>query len=758
MRRPTILMLLAAAVPLGCAPRPTPAPPPRPVATVRPVTPPTPSTDPSPAGVTVQVMADGRYTVTHTASGWSFNGTLGQPVTDTRRTAGHDVLGDYAGVAFATVDEDGPIAAEVRAYAARPVVLFRWTTPGSRPSPPTAFPAVSIPDGLHTFSYGDGTFGQPDFTGRSGGTPWLLFDDAGRAAVLSPADDFMVADMHAVDRPADDYLSPTVVASDLNAGLINLPAGYTHQSVLAFGDHIVDAWQTWGHALTDLAGKHRPTNTADVGLAKLGMWTNTGGEYYYNYDPARGYAGTVKDAADTFRRRGVPLGYVEVDSWWYQKSTTKADGSPGPPIKSAKYPAGSWNAYGGLLKYEASPDVFPNGLAAWQRTVGLPLMTHARWVDVNSPYRDRYRISGVAAVDPQYWADRATYLHAQGVVNFVQDWLTEAYKQSPQLGTTTWAGDAFTDGMAHGMAAHGLSVQYCMATPRFFLQGSKYDNLTTVRVGDDRFARLDWNRNLYTSQLVTALGEWPFMDNFRSYETPNLTLAVLSAGMVGLGDGAEESDVPALLRAARPDGLLVKPDTAIVPLDRTYVSDATFDQTEPMVAAAYTDHGPLRTAYVFTFPRQDKKQDAIAFRPAELGLPGDCWVYEPKTGIGRRVAAGDTFTDTFVDYRAPWASYVVAPIGNGGIALLGDAGKIASMGRQRIPSAEATPTGVRLTVSFAVGERSVTLHGYADAAPTVTVQNGTAGPVGFDPRTHRFTVDVSPIGSVNAVVTLAGRR
>jgi hypothetical protein len=738
---------------LGCGPRSSNAPAPvAPAHAARPAraAPIVPAKPAAPGAIDVAISDGGAYAVTDASTGWTFAGDLGRPVRNRRATTGTDALGRFAATTVVADDDAGPMTIEVRAYAGRRVALFSWTAATARASAPAPFPSLSVPDGLHTFSYIDTAFAPGDFHGHSGSTPWLLFDDDGRAAILSPAANFITADM---GRAEDGG-----IASGLNATLADLPAGFTHRSVLAFGDSIAGVYDAWGHALTDLAGKHRPANDADVGLAKLGYWTNTGASYYYNFDPSKGYAGTVKEAVDSLRHQGEPLSYAELDSWWYQKSTTTQLGAAGLAVKSTKYAPASWNCYGGLMDYTASPDLFPDGLAAWQRTLGLPLMVHARWVDVNSPYRDRYRITGLAATDPKYWEDRADYLRSAGVVLFEQDWLRDIYGDSPRLASTTWAGDAFTDNMARACRERGLSVQYCMATPRFYLQGSKYDNLTTVRVSSDRFGRVEWEHALYTSQLATALGEWPFVDNFRSYETPNLILAVLSAGMVGLGDGVGEADVANVARAARPDGVLVKPDTAIVPLDRTYLSDATIEQPEPMVAAAYTDHGSgahrLRTAYVFTFPRDRRKQPDIEFAPAELGIDGDAWVYEPATDIGRLVAAGEAFTDAFVDWRDQWASYVVAPVAGGGVALLGDAGKIASMGRQRIASAEATATGVRATVSFAAGERAVTLHGFAGAAPLVTASGGAVGPVGFDVRTHRFTVDVACPGAP-AEVTVA---
>ena len=115
------------------------------------------------------------------------------------------------------------------------------------------------------------------------------------------------------------------------------------------------------------------------------------------------------------------------------------------------------------------------------------------------------------------------------------------YKYSPALGTTLTAGDAFTDGMARAAQEKGMSMQYCMALPRHFLQGARYGNLTTIRTSGDRFTRSKWDAFLYTSRLATALGIWPWADVFMSTETDNVLIATLSAGMVGNGDkiGAE---------------------------------------------------------------------------------------------------------------------------------------------------------------------------------------------------------------------------
>jgi len=49
-----------------------------------------------------------------------------------------------------------------------------------------------------------------------------------------------------------------------------------------------------------------------------------------------------------------------------------------------------------------------------------------------------------------------------------------------------------------------------------------------------------------------------------------------------------------LLHAVRLDGVIIKPDTPLLPIDAMY----TAGSRRPMIAAAHTDHGALRTSYV----------------------------------------------------------------------------------------------------------------------------------------------------------------
>jgi len=610
-------------------------------------------------------------------------------------------------------------------------------------TPPPDFPRFqTFPQKLHTMSFREAAHSPATFKLEQNGTPWMLFDDEFHTAILSPASDFLVSQMHG------DGVS--ALASGLNTPLTGLPAGFTHRRLLAVSTGIGATTYTWGSALCALGGKPQVAENAasahDPLVKYLGLWTDNGAYYYYNYDKSLGYTGTLLALRDAYRKEQLPVRYVQLDSWWYQKSRTGLDEaafSNGRAMK-ANLLDQSWNAFGGTLDYSASPDLFLAGLAAFQKQVGLPLIVHGRWIDPDSPYHKDYKISGVAPVDPRWWNSRMHYLDGSGVAVYEQDWLSVIYAHSPELGHVYGIGMDFSTSMADAAARDAMTMQYCMATPRFFLQGSQYPSLTTIRTSDDRFERAKWNNFLYTSLLASALRVRPFTDVFNSTEPGNLTLAALSAGPVGFGDALGKESRPDLMRTARADGVLVKPNAPLVPTDATILADAS-GQHPPLISATYTQTSganAARIAYVFAYTRPGDSPD-VSFMPASVGLSGPVYVCEVGKP-GKVLDARQTFTDTL---KYPmWAEYMAVPLGRSGIAFLGDTGQIVGTGSQRIPSLKDAPGGLTAQVAFAPGEDSVLLRGYCAKQPTVTVSGGSALPLFYDAPTGIFTVVVSPAG------------
>jgi autotransporter-associated beta strand protein len=684
---------------------------------------------PNAAGLTISMAVDGSYTVNSADPAWLFTGNLGVTPANISSVTGTDHIGDYTEFQF-QYTTTVPHLAGIRLYTNQPVVLFTDTELADSPND-LAFPHLtSYPTNLYHESFSSVAFSQRTFSQFASDSPWVFFDTNFDCFILSAATNYMIA--------GNVMNGDGTISCGIQAGIPQLPAGFTHRTILTIQHGINQAYDTWGQALTGLSGKVRPANDSTVELNKLGYWTDNGAAYYYTYNSSYGYAGTMLAVRDDFATNGFPLAYLQLDSWWYPKGVANTwQGDPN-------------NNRGGVNQYVAESTLFPNGLAAFQQQLGLPLLTHCRWIDGASPYRSQYAMSGNVVVDDAYWTNRMDYLNSGGVVTFEHDWLDINALPSLNLNDPS----AFMNDMASSAAAKGIDLQYCMALPRHFLQGSLYSNLATMRVSNDRFEISKWNAFLYTSKLAGALGCWPWTDVYFSSESRNLLLSTLSAGPVGVGDALGGINFVNLAKSVRPDGVIVKPDAPLTPTDPSYINGAQ-SGSQPMVASAYVDHGNLRAAYVFSFAQASALTNS-SFIPNQLGVPGDAYVYDYFSRTGVVVAASNTFnfTTTMPSNNVNGSYFVVVPVGLSGIAFLGDTNKFVTLGKKRIST--MTDGGVlKVTASFAVGEPNLMLVGYAPSAPYIGTLNGTFGVMHYDPITHFFSVSLAPDGSNTATLTLS---
>ncbi len=679
------------------------------------------------SGITATVNSDGTYTIqTSQPAAWTFTGSVGHPVTGQSTISGSDAIGAYQEVDFSYTDTVAR-SASIRVYQNSPNVLFSSTTHSSvanSSSAGTPFPSFSTPGLAYRESFQDAAWSPYQFGGTPAhDSPQLSFDGQGHGFLVSAADNFAITNL---TRSTGGTVSAGIVSS-----VGTLPAGFTHRTVLTLGTGANATFATWGGALMALGGKKAIAKDADDTLNKLGYWTDNGATYYYTYNSSQGYQGTLESVVKDFAGKGVPLGYLQLDSWWYPKGSSDSW-------------QGNGTNRGGEYVYQAAPALFPSGLAAFRQQLGLPLITHARWIDTSSPYRQQYAMSGDVITDPSFWNSTMNYLRSSGVVTYEQDWLSA--NAQPHYNLTD--PNAFMGNMANSADAQGLTLQYCMALPWNNLQSTLYQNAQTTRVSTDRFDRTRWDDFLFDSRLASAVGLWPWTDVFMSTETQNLLLSTLSGGMVGVGDAIGKESSANLLKSVRSDGVIVKPDSPITPIDSVYSAVAQ-NSTAPMVAATSTAHNGLREAYVFAYSRNNGTQ-SIGFSPNSLGVSGQAYVYNYFTRTGRLVPAGGTYTDTV---GANGSYYQVVPVGASGIAFLGDAGKFVSTGDKRIAHLSDNGT-VNATVAFAANEHSVTLHGYAPSAPTVTATDGSAGSVSYDSATHLFSVPVNAGSDHTAVIAL----
>ena len=672
------------------------------------------------SGLNLNVSVDpsGAYDLSLPAIPWQFTGNIGQPLQNLAVGTGADALGNYSEITF-DFESDAARHAGIRCYGNRPAVLFSMSYPAGGPNT-FQFPKWTLyPKNLDHLTF-SGIFAPPTFSAFSSESPWAFFDSTSSAAfILSPADNFMSA--------STNWGANGELATGIDASITSLPQGFAHRALMVFESGINRAFGTWGDTLTRLQGKTRPASDADPSLKQIGYWTDNGATYYYQTAPSLNYEETLSAVKGNFDQLGIALGYVQLDSWFYPKGADAAWTDNG----------------GGIYEYNAASPLFSAGLGSFQQNLGVPLLTHARWIDASSPYHQLYTMSGNVVLDSAYWNSVAAYLATSGVATYEQDWLDD--KAQPAFNLTD--AETFLDNMAAAMAQRQLTMQYCMASPRHFLQSSKYNNLTSIRASSDRLTKARWTDFLYTSSLAGALGVWPFADNFMSTETSNLLVATLSAGPIGIGDAIGAISGSNLLHAVRRDGVIVKPDAPLTPIDSSFANMA-HGVNAPQIAAAYSDFGGLRTHYVFAYAQGSNLQ--AAFSPSDLGVTQPVYLYDYFGGTGEVVKP----TDAVQKAIAGDSLYMVlAPIGPSGMALLGDIDQFVPMGKKRV-SALTDDGTIQLTVAFAAGETSRIIQGYAPFLPCASATDGAVGHLTLDAATHRFQVPVMPGTGGTASITI----
>ena len=659
---------------------------------------------------------NGAWSVSVPGMNWHFSGALGTSALAPHLNNGTDALGPYQEVAFSYSVSTSSRAASIRVYAARPVVLFNITY-NNFSSNTSPFPVVTSWPALSHLAF-TGEFAGPDFTDLDSDTPWAFFDNKFNTYILSSGDNYMTASLST---------SGTKITTGISTKIPYLPAGFTHKTVLTFGQGINDTFIQWGQAITDLGGKKRPANDSDPLLKNISYWTDNGATYYYNPGPTS-YMATLNAIRAEFTAKGVQLGTLQLDSWWYPKG-----------------PDNSWSSHSGIWTYTAAPDLFQPDLGSFQAGLNKPLITHARWIDSASPYRSKYAMSNNVITDPQYWEDIGAYLKNSGVTVYEQDWLGENAQADFNLDDS----NSFLGNMAASMASRGIDIQYCMAEPKHFLQSTHYSNVTNIRTSQDRFGSNRWTSYFYSSRFASAIGLWPFADTFMSSETGNMIASVLSAGPVGVGDALGALSRTNLTKAARPDGILVKPDVSATPIDSVIFNDAQGVDV-PMVASTWSDFGNgLRANYLFAYPRATN--NTLTIDPSTYGISGASYLYNYLAASSAYIPAGSTKT-LILPQGASY--FVLVPVGASGIGLLGDAGHFVTMGRQRIPTA-SDDGGINLTVAFAPGETARTISGFSAQPLTVSSVTGSHRTAAWDPASQLFTVVVHPSSKGTATLRIS---
>jgi hypothetical protein len=657
-----------------------------------------------------------------------------------RRRRGEDELGAFEALDLRWPELALPIAASVRAYAERPVLVFRLEATAAlegfasgrfaegRVAWPWLRPALrrpgGVPEGARGFGHQYTEFAFPTLSDASLARfllfphrppvllpLWLSAPD-GRSLLLAPLDAFHE---QGIAVPRGEAEAALGLRCGWHGDLDSLPQGFASELALWAGAGPRGVLEEWAAFLRGRYATRRLSRYADAGVARLSYWTDNGAAYWYRSEPGRTLVETLSAVAEDHAQARIPVAAFELDSWFYPHELTRPVGERGERLVPPT----------GALRWEPREDVLPEGIEGLRARLGdPPLILHARHWSSRSPCFERWEAwrDGDRAHprDPAFFAGMVAEAARWGAITIEQDWLVEVFLGVRGLRAAPGRARAWQEAFDRAAAEHGLTLLWCMASPADFLQTLTLERVVAIRTsGDYRYLGENpdlWVRFLYTNALARALGLHPFKDVFLSnragsgrdgdpHAEAEALLAALSAGPVGIGDRVGRSDRELVLRTCRSDGTLVKPDVPLAAIDRCLRRDCRFEP-EILVGECWSDHPAGRWSYAACFHAwRGEAPLPLALPLRDLGAaapraPLVAWDW--RAGSAQRLEPGASLEAQLAP--ADWRLYVLCPLLPGGLALVGDASRYATAGDRRLRGVRALGGAVECEVLGTPGE------------------------------------------------------
>ncbi len=706
-------------------------------------------------GVTVEPRS-GQYIVTYKGSAWFGPGTVSvlvnkqwyrsgvarvlgasesKPLScyDAKQGSGRDASGDYQ---FVDLSWHIPASAanlitSFRLYRDHPYLMFvqrfpqgfKHYTSGDWTIPSVVFPQftsqnwglrndlhswTSVGISSHRIAYGDAYTiqGSVDFL--------ALADGKYDALILSPFSNYLVATQQSAPQATANAISRGTINCGIEGLVEDIPPGFEHSHIIVADHGIHKTFEEWGHALLAKAGKSIPSKYQDDTL-RYPVYMDDNGAYYYdhNFEESgyQSYEDVILGIDEDARRHGLRIGTYHVMDFEQQR-----------------YKEGL---------FEPKDELFPHGLAWLHNKLGKPLQLYYAWLS-SGPYRKTYPyLQTDAGLPPgesmgdvfdslDFWRDTAKKITSWGGILLQHDFMS-TYEGNRVMMSDISRMDRYYKNMARALRENGIDMQYCMQLPRNVMESTENPTLVSLQGSDDHFVPMaekkkyhddskdpiDWKQIIFTSALYGAVGIWPSRDNIQTVADPNAEEDTLIANLLGgeiqLGHRIGECNFALLAKTYREgDGLILKPDRPIVPIDRSYLEDGLLGYTQ-------TNTSRRSWYYVLSLPAAGSLTD---FTPSDLGVDGKWAVYNYDA---KDVEIHSSDSAIRLRKNAKHEYFIVAPVMENGMALIGDVEKFVSMADMRIASAEiAGNRSLRVGV-LANHAKSPIITGYSGDRPTHVV-------------------------------------
>ena len=568
-------------------------------------------------------------------------------------------------------------------------------------------------------SYQNGIFFPPTRKLGSNMAPAMFYDDKTNLFVLTSMNNFLISYVHQ-DKKTNN------ISGCLNGELESIPEAYSQKFLLYFGKGINNSFKVVGDILLkSLNGKRKSPYDCEC-VKYLGYWTNNGACYYYRPESGLNYTETMVKLNEYIESEGIPIKYIQLDSWWYKKAS------------SVLYRALYFLKVNGCYLWEPREEVFPEGMKYIQEKVKKPFVCHARWFDGTSPYVKKYNFELNDAFfqwslpdSQEFWDNLMAESKAWGLTTYEQDWLNNQYNNFKSCRSDVERGRRWLYQMAKAAEKKGITVQYCMANPGMIMHSMEFTSVTHARTSNDYNSRMP--KTFYfpcftqSNMLLNMVGIWPFKDNFASTTGPNIfyrekfpiietLLSSLSGGVIGPSDKIGYINKDLLMKTCRSDGILLKPDRAITPIDLMFLPNRKY-----YINTTESVKNSNQWTYILVINLWPRRVKDRSFTLKDLHVQNDCILYDFHKKRLQKITSDDKIEQNLKKNYHKY--YIAAPLFNSKISFIGTPEKFVTCSNFQFPNVNFQNDELSINIFDLIGKELPLLF-YSDEKPSVRKVEG----------------------------------
>eukprot|EP01084_Bolivina_argentea_P134746 237573_1 len=387
------------------------------------------------------------------------------------------------------------------------------------------------------------------------------------------------------------------------ATVLDIPHGYEHEIAIVVGNGINDAMMNeWSKRLQSLYHTSKLSSKYDLTTSYLSYWTDHGAYYYGDSYPGEGSMNLsccsldkLKDTKQKLDAQGVPVQYIQMDDWWYAGRRPQQIGK------------GGWGGVKGVSHWQPPEQYYPGQLAGLTKALEIPLLLYGPYFDPDNDWNGQFTFtpldSGYVLPTPEdsygfysalfEFGINATTIPGDintGFIGYEIDFMN-CLSHTPLFRLHVDQQEQWLYGIDKAAKEKGLIVQYCMTTPMNLLIALSLSQTTNARGSQDYASNHNWNigpSSLLTQSLAIKISKdnfWTMFDepipphygksgpDYNSTEIHALA-ATLSAGVVGISDGAGYTNKTLIMRSCTSTGRLLQPSRAATSIDDQFVYES----------------------------------------------------------------------------------------------------------------------------------------------------------------------------------------